>query len=100
MRIIDVFPAAQQGQIRSKLASTLRCVLTQRLLKRADEPGRIAAFELMINNIAVANLIRENKVFQIENVMQTARGEGMIMMDHSIKTLIAEKKIDAGEMIR
>jgi len=100
MRIIDVFPAAHQGQIRSQLASTLRCVLTQRLLKRADEPGRIAAFELMINNIAVANLIRENKVFQIENVMQTARGEGMIMMDHSIKTLIAEKKIDAGEMIR
>jgi twitching motility protein PilT len=92
-RIIDVFPPAQQEQIRSQLASTLRCVLTQRLVKRLDEPGRVALFELMICNAAIRNNIRENKVFQIPNIMQTAKGEGMITMENSIKTLIAENKI-------
>jgi len=93
-RIIDVFPPSQQEQIRSQLASTLRCVITQRLLKRTDEAGRVAAFELLVNNNAVANLIRENKVFQIPNVMQTGKGAGMILMENSIKTLIGEGKID------
>lgn len=97
MRIIDVFPPSQQDQIRSQLGSTLRCVLTQKLLKRVDKPGRVAAFELMINNTAIGNLIRENKVFQIENVMQTARGEGMLQMDNSIKALIAERVIDPSQ---
>lgn len=97
MRIIDVFPPSQQDQIRSQLSSTLRCVLTQKLIKRIDQPGRVAAFELMINNTAIGNLIRENKVFQIENVMQTARGEGMMQMANSIKTLIAERKIDPSQ---
>jgi twitching motility protein PilT len=92
-RIIDVFPPAQQEQIRSQLASTLRCVLTQRLVKREDEAGRIALFELMICNTAIRNNIRENKIFQIPNIMQTAKGEGMITMENSIKTLIAENKI-------
>ena len=97
MRIIDVFPPSQQDQIRSQLSSTLRCVLTQKLIKRVDQPGRVAAFELMINNTAIGNLIRENKVFQIENVMQTARGDGMMQMATSIKTLIAERKIDPSQ---
>jgi len=92
-RIIDVFPPAQQEQIRSQLASSLRCVLTQRLLKRTDTTGRVAAFELMICNTAIRNLIRENKVFQIPNIMQTGRAEGMISMENSLKTLIAENKI-------
>jgi twitching motility protein PilT len=92
-RIIDVFPPAQQEQIRSQLASTLRCVLTQRLVKREDQEGRIALFELMICNTAIRNNIRENKIFQIPNIMQTAKGEGMITMENSIKTLIAENKI-------
>ena len=99
MRIIDVFPPSQQDQIRSQLSSTLRCVLTQKLIKRVDEPGRVAAFELMINNTAIGNLIRENKVFQIENVMQTARGDGMMQMANSIKTLIAERKIDPSQSL-
>ena len=99
MRIIDVFPPSQQDQIRSQLSSTLRCVLTQKLIKRIDEPGRVAAFELMINNTAIGNLIRENKVFQIENVMQTARGDGMMQMANSIKTLIAERKIDPSQSL-
>lgn len=92
-RIIDVFPPSQQEQIRSQLSSTLRCVLTQNLLKRTDQTGRVAAFELMICNTAIKNLIRENKIFQIPNIMQTARTEGMITMENSLKTLVMENKI-------
>lgn len=96
-RIIDVFPPGQQDQIRAQIASSLRCVLTQRLFKRVDVSGRIAAFELMICNTAIRNLIRENKIFQIPNVMQTARGEGMIMMENYMKTLAMEKKISVAD---
>ena len=97
-RIIDVFPPAQQEQIRSQLASSLRCVLTQRLIKRIDIAGRVAAFELMICNTAIRNLVRENKVFQIPNIMQTARGEGMIVMENYMKTLSMEKKISVSDV--
>ena len=92
-RIIDVFPPSQQDQVRSQLSSSLRCVLTQALFKKKDDSGRIAAFELMICNTAIKNLIRENKVFQIPNIMQTAKAEGMITMENSIRSLIAENKI-------
>ncbi len=97
-RIIDVFPPSQQEQIRSQLSSTLRCVLTQNLLKRSDQPGRVAAFELMICNTAIKNLIRENKIFQIPNIMQTARAEGMITMENSLKTLMLENKISSSSV--
>jgi twitching motility protein PilT len=96
-RIIDVFPPAQQEQIRSQLSSSLRCVLTQRLMRRSDIAGRVAAFELMICNTAIRNLIRENKIFQIPNIMQTARAEGMIVMENYIKTLAMEKKISSAD---
>jgi twitching motility protein PilT len=98
-RIIDVFPPSQQEQVRSQLSSTLRCVLTQRLIKRTDQAGRVAAFELMICNTAIRNLIRENKIFQIPNIMQTARAEGMISMENSIKTLIMENKISPSNSV-
>ena len=94
-RIIDVFPPGQQEQIRSQLSSSLRCVLTQRLMRRSDIAGRVAAFELMICNTAIRNLIRENKIFQIPNIMQTARAEGMIVMENYMKTLAMEKKISS-----
>jgi twitching motility protein PilT len=68
-------------------------VVTQRLFKRIDGAGRVGAYEVMICNQAIKNLIRENKVFQIPNVMQTARNEGMISMEASIRGLIAEGKI-------
>jgi twitching motility protein PilT len=96
-RIIDVFPAEQQTQVRSQLASSLRCVLTQRLLKTIDKPGRIAAFELMICNTAIKSLIRENKVFQIENIMQMGKAEGQMLMINSLKELIAQKRIDPSD---
>jgi len=85
-RIIDVFPPEQQGQVRSQISQSLRMVITQKLFPRIDG-GRIAAFEIMVCNAAVRNLIRENKVFQIESIMQTARADGMVTMDAAIEQL-------------
>ena len=94
-RIIDVFPPQQQDQVRAQLSESLRLVMTQRLFKCKDAPGRIGAFEVMTCNPAVRNLIRENKVFQIPSVMQTARGEGMMTMEASIAQLVQAGKIEA-----
>jgi twitching motility protein PilT len=96
-RIIDVFPSEQQGQVQSQLASSLRCVLTQRLLKTTDKPGRVAAFELMICNTAIQSLIRENKIFQIANTMQMGKAEGQMLMENSLKDLVSQKRIDPSD---
>ena len=96
-RIIDVFPSEQQGQVQSQLASSLRCVLTQRLLKTVDKPGRVAAFELMICNTAIQSLIRENKIFQIANTMQMGKAEGQMLMENSLKDLVSQKRIAASD---
>jgi len=93
-RIIDVFPPQQQDQVRAQLSQSLRLVMTQRLFKRKNAPGRIGAFEVMTCNPAVRNLIRENKVFQIPSVMQTARGEGMMTMEYSIQQLVQAGQIE------
>jgi len=85
-RIIDVFPAAEQPQARSQLSQSLRLVLTQRLLPRKGG-GRIGAFEVMVNVKAVANLIREAKIVQIETIMQTGAQHGMITMDKYLDLL-------------
>ena len=92
-RIIDVFPAAQQGQVRAQLSQSLHMVVTQQLIKTADNQGRVAAFEVMVCNHAIRNLIREGKIFQIGSVMQTARGEGMVTMSHAIEQLIHSGQI-------
>jgi len=92
-RIIDVFPSEQQGQVRAQLSQSLQMVVTQRLFKTADGEGRVAAFEVMVCNHAIRNLIREGKIFQIESIMQTARGEGMATMDHAIEQLIASGQV-------
>lgn len=87
-RMIDVFPAHQQGQIRTQLANCLRAVVSQQLLPRSDKEGRIAAFEVMVVNDAVANLIREAKTYQIPSIMQTSLKDGMILLDTDISTLL------------
>ncbi len=92
-RIIDVFPAGQQNQIRAQLSQSLQMVITQRLFKRTDKDGRIAAFEVMACNTAVRNLIREGKIHQITNAMQTAKAEGMVTMDNAIEKLVSTGKI-------
>ena len=92
-RLIDVFPPEQQTQIKAQISESLKMVVTQKLFKKKDGSGRIAAFEVMVCNTAVKNLIREGKVFQIPGVMQTAQRDGMITMKKSIEGLIGSKII-------
>ncbi len=87
-RIVDVFPPEQQAQIRIQLASVLTAILSQRLFRTNDNNGRRATTELLINNAAVANLIRSEKVHQIPNVMQTSKSIGMHEMSSSVKNLM------------
>jgi len=84
-RIIDVFPAAQQNQVRVQLASTLEAILTQKLLPRADGNGRLLVFELLLVNLATRNLIRDGRANQIANIIQTGRAQGMCSMDQMIR---------------
>jgi len=83
-RIIDVFPESQQSQVRQQLAAVLQVVVSQRLVPVSSGSGRVAATEILIMNSAVRNLIRENKNFQIDNVIQTGGQEGMISMERSL----------------
>lgn len=99
-RVIDVFPPDQQGQIRTMLAETLRGVIAQQLLVRADGQGRVAAVELLVGTVALANLIREGKTYQIASIMQTGRREGMQTMDQSILELLRAKRITPQEAYR
>ncbi|MEH7223082.1 type IV pilus twitching motility protein PilT [Bacillus sp. JJ1566] len=83
-RIIDMFPFSQQPQIRIQLASVLVSVISQRLFPTIDKKGRKAATEILLNNSAVANLIRNEKTHQIKNVMQTSRAEGMHTLESNL----------------
>ena len=87
-RIIDVFPANQQAQIRSTLADSLKAVVAQTLFKRIDVKGRCAALEILMCMPACANLIRESKTFQIPSVIQTGRKYGMQALDSAIEDLL------------
>src|SRR5438874_306125 len=86
-RIIDVYPNGEQNQIRSLLANTLQAVVSQTLLPRIDQPGMIPAMEVMVCNSAVRNCIRENRIFEIPNIIETSRAVGMQTLDHAIKQL-------------
>jgi twitching motility protein PilT len=87
-RIIDVFPSGQQSQIRIQLASVLVGVISQRLFPTTDKKGRKAATEIMVNNPAIANLIRNEKIHQIQSTMQTSRAQGMHTLEMSIRDLL------------
>ena len=95
-RIIDVFPPEQQEQIRAQISTSLKMVMTQRLLKTKDGQGRVAAFEVMKCTPPIQNLIREAKIHQIPSIMQTAVRDGMITMDKSLEELVKSGKIDQG----
>jgi len=86
-RIIDIYPSDEQNQIRSMLANTLQAVISQTLFKRADQPGMVPAVEIMLCTPAVRNCIRENRIFEISNVIETSRALGMQTLDSSIKQL-------------
>ena len=96
-RIIDVFPPEQQGQIRAQLAESLNMVVTQKLFKKKDGSGRVGAFEVMVCNAPIKNLIREAKIHQIPSVMQTGQREGMITMEKSIEELVGRGDISNAE---
>ena len=95
-RIIDVFPPEQQAQIRAQISTSLKMVVTQRLLKTKDGQGRCGAFEVMKCTATIQNLIREAKIHQIPSIMQTAVKDGMITMAKSLEELVKAGKIDAG----
>ncbi len=92
-RIIDVFPAHQQQQIRIQLANVIEAVISQQLIPTQDGSARVAAFEVLLMNTAVRNLIREGKTNQIGSYMQTNRKAGMVTMDAAIAELCRQGKI-------
>tara|TARA_B100001057_G_scaffold70174_1_gene64102 strand:- start:3046 stop:4059 length:1014 start_codon:yes stop_codon:yes gene_type:complete len=94
-RIIDVFPPEQQAQIRAQISTSLKMVVTQRLLKTKDGQGRCGAFEVMKCTAPIQNLIREAKIHQIPSIMQTAVKDGMVTMTKSLEDLVKAGKIDA-----
>ncbi len=99
-RIIDVFPTDAQEQVRTMLGESLKGVVCQQLCKTADGKGRVAALEIMLGNAAVGNLIREGKTFQIPSIIQTARKDGMQLMDSHLQNLLDEGKITVQEAYR
>jgi len=94
-RLIEVFPSEQQEAIRSLLADTLKGIMAQTLLPRADGNGRIAAIEILVGTPAVASLIREDKSYQLPTVMQTGRRYGMLYGDDALEELVKERSVRA-----
>jgi twitching motility protein PilT len=86
-RIVNAFPSDKQGHVRTMLSTSLRGVISQQLILRADKRGRVAALEILINTPAVSNLIRQGKLDQLENAMQSGGAHGMRVMDSAIKEL-------------
>lgn len=98
-RIVDVFPPHQQPQVRSQLTVNLVGVISQLLIKKANEKGRVAAFEILVAVPAVRALIRESKTYQIPSVLQTGRKQGMISMDQSLAELVAKEIVSYEEAL-
>ncbi|MGC4114390.1 MAG: type IV pilus twitching motility protein PilT [Myxococcales bacterium] len=92
-RLVDVFPGEQKLQMRSMVSESLRGVISQRLLPAAEGNGRVAAFELLLSDRSISNLIREGKTFQIANILKTSKAKGMVAMDDSIIALARARKI-------
>ena len=99
-RIIDVFPANAQAQVRAQLSAGLLGVVSQRLLPAAEDPqDRVAVFEVMVGTSAIRNLIRENKLHQAASLLEAGRGVGMITMDKALQQAVAAGKIRADDAI-
>ncbi|MEN6309131.1 MAG: PilT/PilU family type 4a pilus ATPase [Anaerohalosphaeraceae bacterium] len=98
-RIIDIYPASQQNQIRAMLSNTLQAVISQTLFKRIDKPGMVPCVEIMLCTSAVRNCIRENRIYEIPNIIETSRRLGMQTMDYSIQQMYLAGFIDRDEAI-
>jgi twitching motility protein PilT len=97
-RLVNAFPTNQQEQIRIQLSTVLQSVISQILLPRSDKPGRVAAFEIMINTPSIAALIRDNKTFRINSDIQTGAKYGMVtldgfLLDKYMEGLISEQEV-------
>jgi twitching motility protein PilT len=97
-RVIDVFPAAQQNQVRSMFAESIQAIITQALFRRKDGKGRVAGFEILIANNAIRNLIRESKIAQIPSIMQTSKGLGMQTMEAAVTELLNKNLVTRDEV--
>lgn len=98
-RIIDIYPANQQNQIRTMLANTLQAVVSQTLFKRIDQSGMIPCTEILLCTSATRNCIRENRIYEIPNIIETSRRLGMQSLDHSIAEMYFRGFIDREEAI-
>lgn len=96
-RVINIFPADKQDHVRNMLSTSLRGVISQQLCRTADGAGRVAALEILVNTSAVANLIRQGKLDQMENSMQSGAADGMCTMDGSLKRLMDSGRISGQE---
>ncbi len=96
-RIIEVFPAEEQAQIRSTLSDSIRAIVAQTLFRRLDRPGRVPALEILIATPAVRNLIRESKSHQLPSMMQTGKKYGMQLLDEAIMGLYNQGRISADD---
>ena len=96
-RVLDVFPSDQRDQIRIMVSESLRGIVSQQLIPRADGSGRIMALEILVNTPAVSNCIREGKTFMLPGVMQTGKSVGMITMDDSLQSLYSKGLISREE---
>ena len=92
-RIVDVFPAGQQQQIRSQLASVLVGIVSLRLLPKVGG-GRVPAYEILMANHAVRNVIRDNKVYEIPNIVHTSLEEGMVPLDKTLALLVKQGQVE------
>ncbi len=98
-RIVDIYPANQQNQIRTMLANTLQAVISQTLFKRIDQAGMIPCTEILLCTSATRNCIRENRIFEIPNIIETSRRVGMQSLDHSIAEMFFRGHIDREEAV-
>ncbi len=99
-RIVNAFPADKQPHVRTMLSTSLRGVVSQQLIPRVGQPGRVAALEILVNTPAVANLIRQGKMDQLENTMQSGSAHGMRTMDMAIQQLLDARAISGREAFR
>jgi twitching motility protein PilT len=99
-RITGAFPADQQDQVRSMVSESMRAVISQRLVPAADGKRRVPALELLVNTKAVSNMIRENKAFQLQSIMQTGAAQGMCLLDDSLARLVKEKLVTREDALR
>jgi twitching motility protein PilT len=99
-RMVNAFPADKQSHVRAMLSTSLRGVISQQLIPRAGKPGRVAALEILVNTPAVANLIRQGKLDQLENTMQSGASFGMKTMDSAIQELLDKAVITGKDAYR